>query len=382
MTGRHSRRSALMLLAAVFVSACSTGGTRTPGPGSRSPSPAAMPAAKALDALGEQIFPRHPVYGYYVSCVNFPENGAWAPPPQPPDYSVCPITERLRGRMLRERADFVVTQTPWPNRSVASYPRPGGGLVVVSLGPYLKVEMVAVADGSRVLVDEVVAKGEPPSSRPPLVFQEKPSPLPGATSAGGPSRLLPVPWYHQAYELSCEEAALRMGLAYEGVHVTEDQIFAVIPNDTRPPAFNADGSFTWGDAYQAFVGARDGSQISFTGYGTYYPTIEQAAQALGGKVLRAAEGVAAADVYAAILAGHPVVAWVTYQWLAARRQDYTAFDGRRIPYAGPVEHAVTVVGVQPDRILINNPWSGPEWIRKADFESSFATYDRMAVILS
>ncbi len=55
--------------------------------------------------------------------------------------------------------------------------------------------------------------------------------------------------------------------------------------------------------------------------------------------------------------------------------------GKTITYAGPGEHAVVVVGVTPTRVLINNPWSGPEWIAKSTFEPVSATYDDMALIL-
>jgi hypothetical protein len=75
------------------------------------------------------------------------------------------------------------------------------------------------------------------------------------------------------------------------------------------------------------------------------------------------------------------VAWVTYQWVTAQRTDYVAYDGRVIPYAGPVEHAVTVVGVSDTTVTINNPDSGVEVVSKATFEAAYATYNQMAVVL-
>lgn len=72
---------------------------------------------------------------------------------------------------------------------------------------------------------------------------------------------------------------------------------------------------------------------------------------------------------------------MTYNWVIQHRRDYVAFDGKTITYAGPGEHAVVVVGVTPTRVLINNPWSGPEWIAKSTFEPVSATYDDMALIL-
>ena len=206
--------------------------------------------------------------------------------------------------------------------------------------------------------------------------------VPPATAPSTPSdRVLDVPWFGQAYELSCEEASLRMALAHEGISTTDAAILDVIGVDARPATFD-NGALRWGDPYVSFVGDPNGSEVAVTGYGTYYPTIARAAVALGGQVLRAGEGIAPADVYDAILRGHPVVAWVTYGWGAAARNDYVAFDGRQVPYAGPVEHAVTVVGVNDASVLVNNPMSGPEWVSKSTFEASYGTYQQMAVVLA
>jgi len=208
-----------------------------------------------------------------------------------------------------------------------------------------------------------------------------PSPAPVTPNDAPRTRTLSVPWYHQEYELSCEAAALRMALAHEGIATTDAAILDIVGIDRRP-AFFENGALRWGDPFTTFVGDPNGSEVALTGYGTYYPTIARAAAALGGSVLASGQGIPAATVYAAVLQGHPVVAWVTYQWVTPARFDYTAFDSRAVPYAGPVEHAVTVVGVDEGSVLINNPWSGPEWVDKATFEAAYAVYDQMAVIVA
>lgn len=195
------------------------------------------------------------------------------------------------------------------------------------------------------------------------------------------ARTLNVPWYQQAYALSCEEASLRMALAHEGISTTDAAILDIIGTDARPAIF-VNGTLRWSDPFVAFVGDPNGSEAALTGYGTYYPTIARAAIALGGQVLRAGQGIAPKDVYDAILQGHPVVAWVTYQWVTPVHADYLTFDGRTVPYAGPVEHAVAVVGVQEDSVLVNNPWSGPEWVSKSTFEAAYSAYYQMAVIIA
>jgi len=224
-----------------------------------------------------------------------------------------------------------------------------------------------------------LSKAAPPPWSTPA--PAPPSPAPVTPNDAPRTRTLSVPWYHQEYELSCEEAALRMALAHEGIDTTDAAILDIIGIDRRP-AFFENGALRWGDPFTTFVGDPSGSEVALTGYGTYYPTIARAAATLGGNVLASGQGIPAATVYAAVLQGHPVVAWVTYQWVTPARLDYTAFDSRTVPYAGPVEHAVTVVGVDEDSVLINNPWSGPEWVSKNTFEAAYAVYDQMAVILA
>ena len=222
----------------------------------------------------------------------------------------------------------------------------------------------------------VAARGDAAASSGPV----RPAASSQAVASALTSRRLEVPWYRQTRHLTCEEASLRMALASRGITSTEDQILAVIGIDHTPARYDG-AELRWGDPYRSFVGDPDGSEVTKTGYGTYYPTIAEAANRLGGRVLAAGEGYSAAWVYGQILAGHPVVAWVAYLWSDPPRQDYVAFDGRRIPYAGPFEHAVTVVGVTAAEVVINNPASGVETIDKATFARSFATYGGMAVVL-
>jgi uncharacterized protein YvpB len=172
-----------------------------------------------------------------------------------------------------------------------------------------------------------------------------------------------------------------MALAYEGIATTDKAVLDIMGSDPRGPVFDQSGMH-WGDPFAAFVGNVNGSEIALTGYGVYYPPIAHAATVLGGKVLRSGQNIAPAELYDAVLTGHPAVVWVTYHWVRLTRKDYVAFDGKTVTYAGPGEHAVTLVGVQPSRVLINNPATGVEWIDKTTFEAIYAIYDHMAVILT
>ncbi len=222
------------------------------------------------------------------------------------------------------------------------------------------------------------------ASRPEVPPADAPltsSPSTSTSDARPPtSRTLDVPVYYQAFALSCEAASLRMVLAYRGIDTTDAAILDAIGADTSPPVWEA-GRLRWGDPYSSFVGWVDGSEIGMTGYGTYHPPIASAATSLGGHVLAGGEGISPDALYALVLDGMPAVAWVTYQWVTANRDDYTAFDGAQIPYAGPVEHAVAVVGVSADSVVVNDPDFGRYAVDKATFEAAYATYNRMAVIL-
>jgi uncharacterized protein YvpB len=339
-----------------------------------------VPSVAALEAVGGQVFPKDPQNAYYVECVNFAEKGVT--PATGNDYSACPLTGPMRARLVEKQTHLCPCEVnPSTTREINAQPRPGGGrLTVLLYEGHTQIELIVVSVGGKLLVNDQPAKGSFETG--PDSFADTPAPTPTvfALSASG-SQILNVPWYHQAYELSCESASLRMALAYEGIATTDDAILDIVGADARPAAW-VNGALHWGDPYVSFVGNVSGSELALTGYGMYYPTVVKAATQLGGHVLAQGEGITPTQVYEAVLAGHPVVTWVTYQWVIQRRQDYTAFDGRVIPYAGPGEHAVTVVGVDATRVLINNPWSGPEWINKALFERVYATYNQMAVVLA
>jgi uncharacterized protein YvpB len=328
------------------------------------------------------VFPKDPQHPYYVECVNVRENGV--APPGGNDYSACPLTDRMRARLVQKQTHLCPCElNPSSTREINAQPRPGGGrLTVVLYQGHAQIELIVVSVAGNLLVDRQPAKGSFETGADTAADAPKPTPTPTifAASAAG-SRVLDVPWYHQAFELSCESASLRMALASEGIATTDQAILDIVGADLSRATF-VNGALRWGDPYVSFVGNVNGSEIALTGYGMYYPTVVKAANQLGGHVLAQGEGITPQQVYEAVLAGHPVVTWVTYQWVILKRQDYVAFDGRVIPYAGPGEHAVTVVGVDPTRLLINNPWSGPEWVSKAVFEQVYSTYNQMAVVLA
>jgi uncharacterized protein YvpB len=394
---KNVARLAGMALALGNVTGCGAGAN--PSGTSNQPTP----SAADLGQLGAGMFPFTSQYGYYLECTL-----SYIPPGTGVtqfDYRACPLTEPLRVRLTREQILLGGTRNPWKTRDLKLHPAPGGGRIRVLLSsertaPTIKVDLRVRRQGASWLVDDIDRKGGldvdpgpaplplekvPETNRQPAPVAVPPSPAlpspPLPSPAPPTSKLLKVPAYLQAMELSCEEAALRMGLAWENIAVTDPQVLDLIGVDAATATTDAAGNLRWGDPYVHFVGNPNGSQVSLTGYGTYYPTIGAAAVHFGGKVLRQGQAIPASVLYEQVLLGHPAVVWVTYQWATPSPSFYVAFDGRPIPYAGPVEHAVTLVGVRPDSVWINNPLTGLERISKPVFEAAYRVYADMAVVL-
>lgn len=189
-----------------------------------------------------------------------------------------------------------------------------------------------------------------------------------------------VAMIYQNHPLSCEEAATSMALTHQGIHVSQDQILAEVGADLRPMYVDAQGRVRWANAYETFVGNVNGSESNYTGLGTFYPPLVRVARAHGASVL-AYGSMSAATIYARVIAGHPVVAFATWDWRWHPRHDYLSFDGQWIPWIGPVyaSHVYTVVGVSPSDVLINDPIRGQYWLSKGSFEAGYSDFQEAIV---
>lgn len=189
-----------------------------------------------------------------------------------------------------------------------------------------------------------------------------------------------VAFIYQNHPLSCEEASTSMALTHQGINVSQDQILAEIGADLRPMYVDGVGRVRWGNPYSTFVGNVNGSESSFTGFGTYWPPLVRVAQRHGARLL-AYGRMSAATIYARVIAGHPVVAFATWDWQWHPRRDYLSFDGRWIPWIGPVyaSHVYVVVGVAPGRVLVNDPIRGQYWVSKGAFEAGYSDFGEAIV---
>lgn len=189
-----------------------------------------------------------------------------------------------------------------------------------------------------------------------------------------------ITFYRQTHALSCEEAATSMALTHQGIYLSQDQILAEMGADLRPMYRDASGRMRWGDPYVSFVGSVDGSMTNYTGYQANYPPLVRVAAAHGARIL-AYGYMTAATIYARVAAGHPVVAWATWDWAWHPRHDYIAFDGRSVPWIGPTyaSHVYTVVGVRADAVLVDDPIRGQYWVGKGAFEAGYSDFNEAIV---
>src|SRR5256885_887812 len=138
--------------------------------------------------------------------------------------------------------------------------------------------------------------------------------------------------------------------------------------------------------YKNFVGNIDGADLIPTGYGIYYPPLVSLVQTHGVPNAEGGEGAGngwtPARIYAELAAGHPVMAWTETGWDRPYVGYWTTFDEKiKIRYS-LIEHVVTLSGVSPTQVRVNDPWhSGSQyWFSKAAFEASWADFNNMAIV--
>jgi uncharacterized protein YvpB len=215
----------------------------------------------------------------------------------------------------------------------------------------------------------------PPPTAPTAPAHPPAAPPPVAPPPSAPATV-DVPWQHQAYNLSCEESSLSMVEAFFGRTVSDQAVLDFVQVDLAHYWTGPGG----GDPFAEFVGDPNGSEVKNTGYGVYWPPIRAAATHFGAPVTGAGQGIAPSAVYAAIKAGGPAIVWVTFDLAAHARNDYVAFDGQTIPYAGPEEHAMVVTGVSDSSVRLNDPDRSQYWVSRSQFETAYAVYGQMAVL--
>lgn len=159
----------------------------------------------------------------------------------------------------------------------------------------------------------------------------------------------------QVLHNDCEATALSMLLTAAGVRVGQLELQARLPRsgplDPEPVAGSS--LFRWGDPERGFVGRPAGGG-TVGGFGVYEPPVRALAARFGQHLLDL-HGRSVPAVRSAVLAGHPVLAWVGLG--AGPHLSWLTPSGREIT-VNLDEHAVTLVGAGPGYVLVNNPLTG------------------------
>ncbi|MBS1891710.1 MAG: C39 family peptidase [Actinobacteria bacterium] len=178
-----------------------------------------------------------------------------------------------------------------------------------------------------------------------------------------------VPMIAQRLRDDCEATALSMALGYAGHPagqlLLQRQVAHAKPLD---PTVGPNGEEVWGDPVLGFVGRADGGGPA-GGFGVYQGPIKALA-ARHGLAMVELSGSSPRRIYAALLAGHPVLAWVALA--EGPYATWTSPAGRpvKVNYG---EHAVVLTGVDSEGVKVNDPLSGERLVwSKAEFERMWA----------
>ncbi len=193
----------------------------------------------------------------------------------------------------------------------------------------------------------------------------------GVASYPKPTLQLDVPFHHQEHSLSCEAAALRMLLLYNGIDEPENWILQKMP-------FGPVGA----DPSKVFVGDIDGSQPT-TGYGIHWDGLAEVAKAYG-------TSEAFSDKYLYYLIdrlhdGHPVIIWGSVfknpkdiSWVTPEGKTVKALNGEHVwvvtGYAGPRE--------APTYIFTLDPLRGVQVFRTGDFMAIWDDFGTSGMLLT
>jgi uncharacterized protein YvpB len=184
-----------------------------------------------------------------------------------------------------------------------------------------------------------------------------------------------TPVVQQRFRNNCETAALSMLLASQGEPQDQVALQEEIRHDgPLDPETGAGGEMVWGNPEKGFVGRVDGGGTA-GGFGVYQdPVIE-----LAGRWVEPVDlsGEPPASLYAKLLEGKPVFAWIGLQdgpyesWVDTEGEKVTVNYG---------EHTVLLVGIEGDRLLVNDPLDGQrKWWTKSEFETMYERLDRRAI---
>jgi len=185
-----------------------------------------------------------------------------------------------------------------------------------------------------------------------------------------------APIVAQRLRNNCEAAALQILLATIGRDVDQLRIQRAFPTSGPLDPQGSGDARVWGDPERGYVGRADGGGVA-GGFGVYPPPVRSTARELGVRL----HDLTASDpsrVYARLLSGHAVMAWVGLsngpfgRWRSPQGRAVNVNFG---------EHTVVLYGMRSDgRLEVSNPLEGTRevWTR-ARFEAMWRLLGRRAL---
>ncbi|HEU4962376.1 MAG TPA: C39 family peptidase [Bacilli bacterium] len=221
----------------------------------------------------------------------------------------------------------------------------------------------------------------PELTPPPRSHPDKPADPHGriASTPRPPQAQVQVTPLSQKSELynGCEVTSLAMMLAQAGKPVSKLQLARQLAKDPTPERRDANGrTVSWGDPNRGFVGDVTGRN---RGYGVDHgPLAALAARHLPGRVVDLSGG-SFDGVLNSIADGRAVVVWTTTSF--APRSNWVSWQSPtgtvRATFS---EHAVLVVGYDPQSIVLADPLVGQvRRVNRQTFVQSFVQMGKQAI---
>jgi uncharacterized protein YvpB len=190
------------------------------------------------------------------------------------------------------------------------------------------------------------------------------------------STRIQAPVRRQQQANTCEAAALSILLSTLGRAEPESRIQRALPTSGTQDPQGTGAARIWGDPDRGYVGRPNGGGTA-GGFGVYPAPVRATAAGFGVR-LRDLTRLSPSAVYASLLAGHAVMAWVglsdgpTSTWTSPQGRAITVNFG---------EHTVVLHGIRDDgAILVSNPLRGTrETWSPATFERMWDLLGRRAV---
>lgn len=185
-----------------------------------------------------------------------------------------------------------------------------------------------------------------------------------------------APVLKQKLHNNCEATALQVLLATAGVRVDQLRLQAELPRSGPLDPRGTGAEQVWGDPNAGFVGRAD-SGGKAGGFGVYQGPLASVARREG-VPLRDLSGTTASRLYARVLSGHAVLAWVGLADGPFGRWRSPAGRTIKVNFN---EHAVVITGIGRDGLLrVVDPLQGVRTVwSKTRFEQMWTRLDKRAL---